>query len=344
MNQAEHRLPSLSGTVFDWARRYWFLGLLCACLAVGLTLHRWLAFLVEWSWLQSVIVFVVMLMMALPIPWLSIRTAMARPWPAILGSLVNMFAVPAIAWGFSHGLSKELAGGLIVASLVPCTIASAAVWTRKAAGDDTIAVLITLITNFACVVLTPVGMYWLLDTEVQLNVTPLVLNLGLLVIFPILLAQGFRRFRPVQRFALDHKVPLSTACQLGILSMVLIGAIQMGSMMGTSQSAGSSMLSLLMVCFVVAAVHLLAFCLGWYLGKWSGIPAASRIGVAFGGSQKTLMIGLKLAIDAQVSILPMVAYHVLQLLIDAVIASRLSEQIKSPLSTDVDQQNLSDRR
>ncbi len=326
MNQVEHRSSSQGQATLGWARRYWFLGVLIACLAVGLTLHRWLAFLVEWSWLQGVIVFCVMLMMALPIPWLSIRTALGKPWPAILGSLVNMFAVPAIAWGFSQGLPKELAGGLIVASLVPCTIASAAVWTRKAAGDDTIAVLITLLTNFACVVLTPIGMYWLLDTEVQLSVAPLILNLGLLVIFPILLAQGLRRFRTVQRFALDHKASLGIACQLGILSMVLIGAIQMGSMMGTSQSAGDSLLSLLLVCVVVAAVHVVAFCLGWYLGKWSGIPAASRIGVAFGGSQKTLMIGLKLAIDAQVSILPMVAYHVLQLLIDAVIASKLSEQ------------------
>ena len=44
--------------------------------------------------------------------------------------------------------------------------------------------------------------------------------------------------------------------------------------------------------------------------------------VAFAGSQKTLMVGLLMAISLQVSILPMVAYHISQLFIDTLIAER----------------------
>ncbi len=54
----------------------------------------------------------------------------------------------------------------------------------------------------------------------------------------------------------------------------------------------------------------------------TGIPRKQRIGVAISGSQKTLMIGLKIALDCGVSIVPMVAFHVGQLLIDTLIADR----------------------
>ena len=55
-----------------------------------------------------------------------------------------------------------------------------------------------------------------------------------------------------------------------------------------------------------------------------GLPRADQIGVAFAGSQKTLMVGLAIAIDfGGLAVLPMVAYHVEQLLIDTVLADRL---------------------
>jgi sodium/bile acid cotransporter 7 len=44
--------------------------------------------------------------------------------------------------------------------------------------------------------------------------------------------------------------------------------------------------------------------------------------VAFAGSQKTLMVGLQVSMELGVSILPMVAYHVSQLIVDTLIADR----------------------
>ncbi|MDP7304159.1 MAG: bile acid:sodium symporter, partial [Pirellulaceae bacterium] len=51
-----------------------------------------------------------------------------------------------------------------------------------------------------------------------------------------------------------------------------------------------------------------------------------QIAVAFASSQKTLMVGLLMAMSLQVSILPMVTYHVMQLLIDTLIADRFRRQ------------------
>ena len=50
-----------------------------------------------------------------------------------------------------------------------------------------------------------------------------------------------------------------------------------------------------------------------------------RHAVGFAGSQKTLMVGLTLAIEyfPQAPILPVVAYHVCQLLVDTLVADWL---------------------
>jgi sodium/bile acid cotransporter 7 len=47
-----------------------------------------------------------------------------------------------------------------------------------------------------------------------------------------------------------------------------------------------------------------------------------RIAVGISGSQKTLMVGLQVAIASQLLILPMVVYHVGQLIVDTIIADR----------------------
>ena len=48
---------------------------------------------------------------------------------------------------------------MIVAATAPCTLASAAVWTRRAGGNDAVAILVTFITNATCFLVTP---FWLI--------------------------------------------------------------------------------------------------------------------------------------------------------------------------------------
>jgi sodium/bile acid cotransporter 7 len=61
---------------------------------------------------------------------------------------------------------------------------------------------------------------------------------------------------------------------------------------------------------------------GVLLAKLARFSREDQIAVAFAGSQKTLMVGLLMAISLQVSILPMVAFHISQLFIDTLIADR----------------------
>jgi sodium/bile acid cotransporter 7 len=60
--------------------------------------------------------------------------------------------------------------------------------------------------------------------------------------------------------------------------------------------------------------------LGWYTAVGLGLSRRETIGVAISGSQKTLMVGLQLCLDCGVSILPMIMYHIGQLLMDTFLA------------------------
>jgi sodium/bile acid cotransporter 7 len=62
------------------------------------------------------------------------------------------------------------------------------------------------------------------------------------------------------------------------------------------------------------------FWLAVSLGRACGYPRADQIAMGFAASQKTLTVGLLMAIALNASILPMLAYHILQLFADTLIA------------------------
>ncbi len=309
----------------------WFIIGLVISLATGLMAHERLSPLAAANWLQSTIVFIVMWMMSAPIPIELIRKSVGRPWPPILASIMNLGFLPLLAYCLAPLLNTELAGGLIIAACVPSTQASAAVWTRKAGGDDTVAVFVTLITNVACALITPALLVWLIGRSVKIDLWGLATSLFILVVLPIAIGQTMRLSSRFAAAVNDRKVLLSTFCQVGILFMVLLGAVQMGNRLASTSAAVTSPLSILMVIVLTTTAHVTTLVLGWYLAQATGVQRPQRIAVALSGSQKTLMIGLKLAIDCGVSILPMVIYHVGQLVIDALIADwwkRNPEKVK----------------
>ena len=67
------------------------------------------------------------------------------------------FGVDAVdRWPFIGPLlGMEIGAGMVATFAAPCTLVSAAVWPRRAGGDDRIAILVTLITNLFCFLTTP---------------------------------------------------------------------------------------------------------------------------------------------------------------------------------------------
>lgn len=299
-----------------------FLVGLILSVSIGFAAHSTLAPVAAIAWLRTAIVLLVMSMMAAPVPLELFAKTIGRPWPGLLASLICLGVTPLLGWVGSWFLEDGLGQGLMVVCCVPSTLASAAVITRKAGGDDTVPVFVTILTNLSCVLVTPLWLVALLGSATSFGIWGLAEELALLVVLPIVCVQ-FVRWRSVRfrEWANRAKWGLSVACQVGILVMVLLGSVQMGQRWyDPLVSSKATTLGLLAVIASGLVIHLSALWLGWWTARLTSVRRAQAIGVAFSGSQKTLMIGINLAIDYGVSILPMIAFHVSQLLVDAIIA------------------------
>jgi solute carrier family 10 (sodium/bile acid cotransporter), member 7 len=188
---------------------------------------------------------------------------------------------------------------------------------------------VTMITNLVCFLFTP-GWVRLLAGRGAAS-TPfseLVVKLLLLVVLPIVAAQLLRLIPTVGRWATANKSGLGVFAQLGILSIVFVGAVRCGqqiSQLDNRLASLSGQVALMML--LVAAVHVAAWCFGYFTSARLGMARPEQLAVAFAGSQKTLMVGLAVALEfGGLAVLPMVAYHVEQLVIDTLLADRCREK------------------
>jgi sodium/bile acid cotransporter 7 len=308
-------------------RQRWFLLALLAVLVAGIAAPPAMQPIVRWL-PGDVIVAVVTFIMALPLETSALWRAVRRPGPAWLASALNSGVAPPLGWLASRMLPAELATGVVLAACVPCTLATAAVWTRRAGGNDAVAFLVTMITNLACFVVVPTWLLLLIGVRADVDFRGIVVGLMLLVALPILVAQTLRQWRAMGQLAERHVVTLSTVAQVGVLLMVAIGAVRSGERLAELDhdsvvSAGNVVLMI----GAVAAVHVGLLVLGFGFSGLLRISRADAIAVAFSGSQKTLMVGAYLALAVgPLAILPMVAYHASQLVIDTLIADWLRQR------------------
>ncbi|MEZ6116379.1 MAG: bile acid:sodium symporter [Pirellulaceae bacterium] len=316
------RQGATRSSMTSFLKKQWFLVGLATVLLIGFIGWKPLSPLAEVAWLRSCVVAGVLFLMALPLETKSIWQTLSRPGAALLASTINMGLVPLLGWVAAQFATNGLAEGIIVACVAPCTMASAAVWVRRAGGNDSVAIMVTILTNLTCFVLTPLWLASLLGQSVDMELWPMIRKLGLLVVLPMVLGQLFRSAAVVREIATVRKKHLSTTCQVGILYMVLVGAIECGRTLGNANSAVQvSTFDFAGMTLLVTLVHVIALALGIVLAKSFRMKPENQIAVGVAGSQKTLMIGLHIALNyfGGLAILPMVTYHVSQLLLDTFI-------------------------
>lgn len=308
-------------------RRNWFMVLLATILLIGISFPLQLRSFAE-SLPRDWIIGSVLFAMAMPLEFGAFTGALRKPLPILLAIAINWLLIPALAWAASQFLLPDLAIGLIIAAAVPCTLASASVWTRMAGGNETISLMVTVVTNFCCFFATPAIIEICSGkVGVEISFTEIAQKLLLLIVLPLLAAQLLRRTDAIAEWATKNKNGLSIYSQVGLLSIVFLGAVHCGMKVHEIDNLSTLSGQLLLLLALAGAVHLVAWLCGYSLAGQLGIERPEQIAVAFSGSQKTLMVGLAIALQfGGLAILPMLAYHVEQLLIDTVLANRLRAQ------------------
>lgn len=337
----------------SWFQKYWFLLLLVLLIALGITLGfrapqtlPGLTSVVDPRLTTGVIT----LLMSLSLDGAKLAAAFRAPGPVIVGFTVNVLIVPLMGLSlFPLQSPVDLKYGLLIAASVPCTLAAASVWTRKAGGNDAISLLVTLTTSLACFLTTP---FWLsvptflssistfgADLAAQVTLTPetrykLGVDLILGALLPTLFGQLLRQQLGVRCWA-DRKKPFLGAISQGlILLMVLVASIKAGGRLAETQDRSFGAIPFLVVFTSVILIHILAFYAGTFLSRKLEFSLGDQVAVGLAGSQKTLPTGLLIATELgqatgmTFALFPMLMYHAAQLLIDTLFVSTYARRIE----------------
>src|SRR5438128_10034947 len=114
----------------------WFLLLLLGGLILAWIGPAWLRPVTDWLD-PRVIVGCALLLMSLGLESRRLYDALRRPWPALWALAISYGLLPALAWSAGPLLSDPgLRVGLLISASVPCTLASAVIWTRMGGGNE----------------------------------------------------------------------------------------------------------------------------------------------------------------------------------------------------------------
>lgn len=304
-----------------FVRQHWFLLALAVVLVGGVAIGPLAAESAN-AFPRRTLVAAILFVTALPVDLGRTASTRAAVIAVLLAVFVSTVAAPVVGFGLSQLLPPAIGVGLFAIAASPCTMASAAVWTRRGGGNDAVALAVTLVTSLACFVVMPGWAWLLLGEEIAVPAGSLTTTLLVCVAAPVAAAQLARRLRPLARWATRHKTPLTVAGQVGILGVVLLGAIRAGADLRTlGEPLGAGVW--IAVPTLAAVAHGCLFLGAGSLARAAGLPRAEAVAVAVAGSQKTLAVGVGIAGDfGPLALFPMVAYHVAQLVIDTLLVPR----------------------
>lgn len=256
--------------------------------------------------------------------------ALARPWPAVWAIVISYTVVPGFGWlaGWLQP-NDDFRIGLLISASAPCTLASAVLWTRMAGGNEATAMLsIILGTGTSWIATTA----WL-GPAVSGNSGTMMVSLLLVLVLPVALGQLSRAVPGVAAGVSRYQGLNSVASRLLVLSIIVLAAVDVAGQLRVEASE-LTVGALLTTAVLSVAAHLAALFAGFWSARALRFDRGDGIAVAFACSQKTLPVSLYLyhAYFKQqypLALVPVVFYHVGQLVVDTFIADWLLEPARA---------------
>jgi len=230
-----------------------------------------------------------------------------------------------LAWASAGWLSADLRLGLVFLSVLPSTVSSAVALTATAGGNVPGALFNATASSLLGVVLTPLWMGFYMQSGGESgSLLPVVFDLVKWLLLPMAMGQVARRW--LAGWAARHKPRLQLVDRLVILLIIYASfcdSVQSGLWQGRGWGA------LLLTALVAAGLLAVAMSL---ITRWTRLlrfAPADRVAALFCGSQKSLAVGAPMAnliFAGQpvlgVVLLPVMIYHMLQLLVAGWLAAR----------------------
>ena len=303
--------------------RHWFLAVLFGVVAFGYLLPGPGMFLKEDVGIRPFMIAVLFVMS------LSLKTE------AIVRSFLNYrglgiafagqyLVLPLLLYGLGRAAFERESGffvAMMIVAAVPCTLASAAIWTRLSGGNDALALASTIVTNLASFIAGPVVLRLSLSIEARPDVLRMMGDLLLVIVVPVGAGQIVRIW--FGRWADGHKAAFGVLGRGIILTVVLI-AVSRASSSGAGEIKAGTLGRLVGFLFLA---HCIQLALGCGAARAVGLPREDCIAAMFASSQKTLPAGMYLAMEFfpayRFAPLGILFYHVTQLTVDSVLVEKL---------------------
>nr|WP_281719797.1 bile acid:sodium symporter family protein [Nitrosomonas nitrosa] len=246
-----------------------------------------------------------------------------------LTALATYFFLPLTGLFLSYAVSPVLgaiaAVGFIYLSVLPSTVQSSIAFTSIAGGNVPAAICAASLSNLVGVFLTPAMLALLLSQSGEGVSAEAIFRIATQILVPFLIGQLARPWigATVQRYRTATLV-----VDRGAILLIVYSAFSAGTVSGLWTDVSPMHLSLTVLFVVVFLTIALA---GMALaGRISRMPVPDRVVLLFCGSTKSLATGLPMAIalfpadNVAAIVLPLMIYHMLQLLVCAYIAQRMS--------------------
>jgi solute carrier family 10 (sodium/bile acid cotransporter), member 7 len=225
-------------------------------------------------------------------------------------------------------LTIDLYSGLLFLCLVPSTVQSSIAFTSIARGHVSAAIVSASLSNILGVVLTPLLVVLLMKTSGVPRVDgTAVRDVMVQLLLPFAAGQLARPWLAgtVARYAALLKV-----VDRGSILLVVYTAFSMGVVKGIWASV--DVWRLVLVTVVAAALLALVLTTTTVIGRLARLDRGDAVVLLFCGSKKSLASGLPMALvlfpaaTVGLTMLPLMIFHQIQLVVCAVIASRLGRR------------------
>jgi len=227
-------------------------------------------------------------------------------------------------------LAPSLRTGLLYLTLLPSTVQSSVVLTSIARGNVAGAVTGATVSNVLGIVVTPLLVVVLLGGQGVVGSGGVLRTLGMLLV-PFLLGQVAGRW--IGPWLRAHRRVTKVSDQSTIVLVAYV-AVSAATVSGTWDEV--TVVSLLGLLVVSAALLAIMLGLTWVAGGWWGMDRADRVALLMCGSKKSLATGLPMAAIllpatmAATVALPVVIFHQMQIIVCAALARRLARGTTEP--------------
>ena len=314
-----------------WAKYWFFIGI-GAMVAIAYTLPQ-VGLMIKAYHLLNIGIFLAFLLTGLTLETSSIVGQLKNVKVLLAALTSSLFVFPAIAFALAawvFGMPSDAAIGALIIGVAPVTVASGTVMTALALGNIPLSLFICVLCNFLSIFSIPFILNLILqfgDTPIALPIGQMLTGLVIKVLVPTIIGQILQ---PWVKHAIAPYTKAFSIFNQCLVLMIILNAVS--SSTDRILQAGSAILGIFAFMFLL---HMAILVMNLGISKLIRLDMPSTAAFTIHTSQKTLTISYLVwagyfAADFPMALIPCIAYHLVQMVADTIVAHRFRQKIETP--------------